>query len=66
MKELLPDMTVDLGDKRGRVSARVTGRLNRFATVSPLNHDGHTYGLHYQVSWATVTRCVVSGTPLLV
>lgn len=66
VKELLPDITVDFGDKRSPVAARVTGRLNRFATVSPLDRDGHTYGLHYQASWSAVTRCVVSSAPLLV
>lgn len=70
VKRELPDVPVKIGRKV--YSARLSGRLNQFATVtlSYIHHSGpqeHLRGqpwMDWQFSWEAVTRAVNTGNPL--
>lgn len=70
VKRELPDVPVKIGRKR--FMARLSGRLNSFATVT-VSYIVHGAPRHYlrgrpwfdaQFSWEAVTRAVNTGKPL--
>jgi hypothetical protein len=72
-KQMIDDCKRDLPPVRVRFNgkthwARVSGRLNKFATVSVTNygtlHSGSGLFWDAQFSWEAVCRAVTSGVPL--
>ena len=60
VKEHLPDVQVSRGtiERLGRLS----GRGNRFATVSVANDHG--WPIAFDVAWETVTHCLNNDRPI--
>jgi hypothetical protein len=67
VRDELPDVDVKIGKKVLR--ARLSGRLNAFATVSVTNSGTPRRGwqlfMDWHFSWDTIARCLNSGKPLI-
>lgn len=61
VKDQLPDVTIRYADYPTTYPASVSGRLNRFATVTRIDN-----GMQWEFSWEAVTRAVNTGRSLLV
>lgn len=68
VKEQLPQVPVRINGKGKTLWARVTGRKNKFATVTVQNeetlHRGNVPWSDNEFAWETVTNAVNTGRPL--
>ena len=68
IKDALPDVLVEYQCRI--LSARVSGRINPFATVTPFwsakmrKGPKLQFGASYEVAWETVARCYAEGRPI--
>lgn len=60
-RDWLVGQTITVRAGGATFEARISGRLNRFATLTILPHGGA-----YEAAWETVQRASDNGTPIIV